>query len=123
MVKTNAELVMADPILLARFHDLLVERATVVGINIEIAKISERLRIQLEAARVCGLDASKLLNYCREKKHVRLLVFAHAVGQERGQRLGREAGQRKILEAQEFAELQTANAAPFSDKAKLTDED
>ena len=113
MVKSNTQLLIENPKLLARFCELLVQRATVTGIEIEVVKISESLRTQLSAARACDLDTTRLLKYCRAKKHDRLLVFAHAVGQERGQRLGRERGQQLLEEARMFAELQVARLVPF----------
>ncbi len=122
-MKSNVELLIEYPKALNRFCELLLEHSTVVGIDIEIEKLSESLRTQLAAARACGLNAGQLLNHCRSKKHERLLVFATAVGTERGKRIGQEAGQRSILEAHEFASLQLANNAPWLVEVELIDDD
>jgi len=112
-MKTNYELLAENPKALKHFCDLLIEHATVIGIDKEINKLSESLRTQLTAARACELDPTELLRLCRDKKHERLLVFATAVGTERGKRIGKQAGQNSIKEAHEFASLQLANLAPW----------
>ena len=121
-MKTDFELLSENPKALKRFCDLLVQHATVIGIEIEIDKISDSLRTQLTAARVCGLDTENLLQLCHNKQHKRLLVFATAVGTERGKRIGRQAGQSSVLEARKFAEVHTATNAPWLAGA-VTEED
>ena len=122
-MKTNFELLAENPKALKRFCDLLIEHATVIGIEIEIDKISESLRTQLTAAQACELDPTELLRLCRDKKHERLLVFATAVGTERGKRIGEQAAQNMIKEAREFAELQIANNAPWLGEAEAQEDD
>ena len=122
-MKTNCELLAENPKALQHFCDLLVQHATVIGIEIEIDKISKSLRTQLTAARVCGLDTQNLLQLCRNRQHERLLVFATAVGTERGQRLGREAGQNSIMEARKFASLNLVNNAPWLGEVEAEEDD
>ena len=122
-MKTDFELLSENPKALKRFCDLLVQHATVIGLEIEIDKISESLRTQLTAARVCGLDTSQLLDHCRTERHERLQVFATAVGTERGKRIGRQAGQSSVLEARKFAEVHTAINAPWLGKAEAQEDD
>ena len=80
-MKTDYELLIENPKALKRFCDLLIEHATVIGIEIEIEKISDSLRTQITAARACGLDTSHLLKHCRSKRHERLLVCDSGLGQ------------------------------------------
>ncbi len=112
-MKSNVELLIQNPKAQKRFCDLLIEHATVIGIDKEIEKLSQSLRTQLTAARACELDPTELLRLCRDKKHKRLLVFATAVGTERGMRVGKPAAKRMIKEARKFAESQTAFFAPW----------
>ena len=105
-MKTDIELLMESPEAMRRFQHALEQAATVIGINMEISKISASLRTQLIAAAVCGLDPSNLLEYCRGKRHERLLVLAAAVGAERGKRLGRARAKEIISEARKFGVLQ-----------------
>ena len=121
-MKSNIELLTENPKAQKRFCDLLIEHATVIGIDKEINKLSESLRTQLTAARACELDTTELLQLCRDKKHERLTVFATAVGTERGVRIGKQRGGEIIKEAHEFARLQLANNAPWLGET-VTEED
>ena len=122
-MKTDFELLSENPKALKRFCDLLIEHATVVGIEIEIDKISDSLRTQFTAARVCGLPTDEFLRMCRNRQHSRLLMLADAIGIERGRRIGREAAQRSILEARKFASLQLASNAPWSGEVEAEEDD
>ena len=97
--------------------------ATVCALNREIAKDSDSLRIQIAAARAINFNSEKLLNLCRNKTHPRLLICADAIGRERGQRNGQEAGERSILEARKFASLQLANNAPWLGEVETEEDD
>ena len=122
-MKTDIELLAENPKALARFCERLAERATVCALNREILKESESLRALITTAQACDLETENLLIFRREKKHPRLLMVAAAIGRERGQRLGREAGQNSLLEAQKFAELQTAKNAQWLAEVELIDGD
>lgn len=109
VAKSNTELLIESPEAMRRFCEGLEREATVGGIDIEIGKISDRLRLQLGAARACGLDPDNLLEYCRAERHEWLLIFATAVGTARGKRIGKQAGERSISEARTFGVLQAQN--------------
>ena len=121
-MKTGIELLAENPKALARFCELLAERATVCGLENEILKEADSLRVQLAAARAINFSPENLLNFCCEKTHPRLTMTAAAIGRERGQRLGREAGQNSILEARNFAKARTAIIAPWLVEAVTEDD-
>ena len=108
--KSNAELLMASPEAMRRFQDALEQAATAIGINKEIDNILESMRIQLLAAVACGLDSNDLLERYRDRNYEWLLVFATAVGNERGKRLGRARGLEIISESKAFGVLQNTMA-------------
>ena len=121
--KSNIQLLIENPAAMQRFCEGLEQQATMSGIDIEIQKLSDSLRTQLSAARACGLDPGNLLAHCRQKPHEWLLVFATAVGTERGKRLGRERAKELISEARLFGVMQTSNFELLKLGAGLNDED
>ncbi len=121
--KSNIQLLIENPAAMQRFCEGLEQQATMSGIDIEIQKLSDSLRTQLSAARACGLDPGNLLAHCRQKPHEWLLVFATAVGTERGKRLGRERAKELISEAYSFGALQAEKYVSLKPGAKLSDED
>jgi hypothetical protein len=82
-MKTDVERLIANPVALRRFCDLLVDHATVAGIDAEIDKISDQLRIQLAAARDWWLDTGNLLELRRNKQNTYPLtaLSAHRVSE------------------------------------------
>ena len=113
VTREQLELLKAHPEAMRRFCESLEREATVIGIEIDIQKILDSLRVDLWVLKECNLPSARLLAKVRNRKRDLLEVCAAAVGIERGQRLGREAGQNSIMEAHEFASLQLANSAPW----------
>ncbi len=121
--KSNIQLLIECPEAMQRFCEGLEQQVTMSGIDIEIQKLSDSLRTQLIAARACGLDPRNLLAHCRNQTHEWLLIFATAVGSERGKRLGRERGRELISEARSFGVMQTSNFEFLKPGAGMNDED
>ena len=111
VTKEQLELLKAHPEAMQRFCDALERQATVVGIEIEIQKISDSLRANLWALRECNLPVASVLATVRDRKRDLLEICAVAVGTERGKRLGKQAGERTISEAQSFGALQAEKYA------------
>ena len=123
IMKSDIQLLADNPKALSRFCELLEQHATVCALNREILKESESLRIQVAAARAIKFSTDRLLDFHRKKTHPRLLMCADAIGRERGQRTGQEAGQRSILEARKFASMQLANNAPWLGEVEAEEDD
>ena len=110
-MKTNYELLAENPEAMQRFCEALEREATVIGIEIEIRKLSDTLREQVCFARANNIDPSGLLEHRRNQKHDLLLACAYAIGKERGQRIGKEHAQLRDLEGQTFKALQAEKYA------------
>ena len=113
------KLLKAHPEAMRRFCVSLEREATVIGIENDIRKILDSLRVDLWVLKECNLPSARLLAKVRDRKRDLLEVCAAAVGVERGKRLGKLAGERIISEAYEFASLRTAKSElPKLGKAK-----
>ena len=110
VTKEQLELLKAHPEAMQRFCESLEREATVIGIEYEIQKILDSLRVDLWVLKECNLPSTNFLAKVRDRKRGLLEVCAAAVGIERGKRLGKLAGERIISEAYEFASLQTAKS-------------
>ena len=110
VTKEQLKLLEANPEAMQRFCEALEREATVIGIEIEIQKILDSVRVNLWVLKECNLPSVRFLAKVRDRKRDLLEVCAVAVGTERGKRLGKLAGERIISEAYEFACLQTANS-------------
>ena len=103
--------------------DRICNAVTNVDLNREIEALSESFRIQLAALRAINYDKEKLVEYRRTYKQDYFEGFATALARERGIRIGRQAARRAILEAHQFAVLQTATTAPWLAGTDEEDED
>ena len=110
VTKEQLKLLKAHPEAMQRFCEALEREATVIGIEFEIQKILDSLRVDLWVLKECNLPSTNLLAKVRDRKRFLLEVCAAAVGIERGKRLGKLAGERIISEAYEFAVCRLASS-------------
>ena len=122
VTREQLELLKAHPEAMQRFCEALEREATVIGIEIEIQKILDSVRVNLWVLKECNLPSVRFLAKVRDRKRDLLEVCAAAVGIERGKRIGKQAAQNMIMEARKFASLQLANSALWLAGA-VTEED
>lgn len=113
VTKEQLELLEAHPEAMQRFCESLEREATVIGIELEIQKILDSLRVDLWVLKECKLPSARLLAKVRDRKRGLLEVCALAVGTERGKRLGKLAGERIISGAYEFASTADSKIGAF----------
>ena len=118
-MKTDIEILAADPVLRERFAVGMMSRATAIGLDEEIGKRVVEIRATMTLLRAHGMHTQEMALYYSHRLPFHILMSARAVGAERGVRVGAEVAERFVADAQQFAINVIASDAPWL----LTDDD